>query len=425
MSDIERRLAAAGAAWRAEQPAIAKGCASRRMSRWLPAAAAAAVVALALAATALPSLQGNDHPAPRPAHGSGSWSPMSASPLSPRLRPTMVGWGDSVVVAGGRIEPPCPPNASCAAGLRESQRDGAMYDVPSDTWQQLPDAPLPLDVTSSAVLDDVLYLWVADAGISVLALDLLARTWSTLPPPPVVGDHLRLVAAGDRLIAAYGGVGRADALDLAYDPGARRWEPLPVAPFAPTHDRSMVWTGDRLVLVTPSSPEAGPPFMRAAVLQHDTWRELPPQETVIFGSTDWSWTGTRVVSATTYEADGGQTNGFDRPYPSGGFLDPVTGRWSELPASPESHQRVIGVPYAAGGRWVGNGEGLVLDTREMRWVEPPPQPDAPDQDASSAWAAGRLIVWGGAAGVQPAGPDSDGTAARLLASGAAWTPPSR
>ena len=418
MTDIEQRLQRAGHAWRAELPQHTSVRAARRGSRWLPAAAAAAVVAMAVAATSLAGLRGDERPPPvATGDGAGGWSAMAPSPLAARLRPTVVGWGDKVVVVGGRDDPPCAPNASCVRSLRETQRDGAVYDVPTDTWERLPDAPLPLDATSSAVLDDVLYLWVPG---QVVALDLAARTWSTLPDPPVVGDYLRLVATEDRLVAYYGEVGRADARDLAYDPSTRQWEPLPAAPFAPTFDRVMVWTGEELVLVTPSSPKTGPPFMRAAALRDGAWEQLPPQETVIFGSTDWAWTGSRIVSAITYEADGGQTNGFGRPYPSGGYLEPETGRWSELPDAPEGHQRAGGQPYAAGGRWVANGEGLVLDTERERWIALPPYDGAPDQDAGAAWAAGRLVVWGGAAGVRPAPEPSE---PRLLDTGAVWTPP--
>lgn len=423
MSDIEQRLSAAGAAWRAEQPPPRTPKAHRPAARrWLPAVAAVAVLALALGVSWLGTRAPRD---PGPAGGSGSWQPMAAAPLSARLRPAVIGWGDRVVVLGGDpYSVPCPPNASCVRYLREAPRDAAVYDVPADRWERLPDAPLPLEVTSSAVLSDVLYLLLADS--QVLSLDLIDRTWQLLPAPPVVSGYLQLVAAGDRLVAAYGEVGRADAPDLAYDPATGRWEPLPVAPLAPSFDRRMVWTGRSLVLLAAAAAPArqdersGPPFVRAAVLEDGRWRVLPEQEVVIGGSTQWSWTGARVVGATTYEADGGGVNGFGRPYPSGGYLDPVSGQWTRLPPAPPGHERTAGLPYAAGGRFVANGEGLVLDTSRDRWIDLPGYEGQPDQDAGAAWAAGRLVVWGGAVGVRPA-PDP-GTG-RPVATGAVWTPP--
>ncbi len=435
--DLERRLEAAGARWRAEQQPPAPWAApDRHRARWLPAAAAAAVVMVVLAATVLTRGAGPDpRPLPR-ASSTGSWEQMASSPLSPRLRPLVVGGDDAVVVLGGRDDRPCPANASCVLGPEPTLRDGAVYDLPSQTWRPIAPAPLPLDVTSSAVLDGVLYLWLPrlalragdppDAPPSVLAYDLRADTWSELPEPPVVGSYLRLVATDDRLVAYYGEVGRADAVDLAYDPATGRWERLPVAPYAPTFDRTIVWDGQALVLITAAAAPAsqdeqqGPPFLRAAVLDGPAWRELPSQTTVIGGSTDWSWTGSRVVSASTATFDGGQ-NSFGRPYPIGGFLVPSTGRWSELPTPPD-HTRTA-LPAAAEGRYVANGQGLVLDTQAPRWLEPGPQPAAADQDAGAAWAGGRLLVWGGAAGVEPAGPNPPTQQSRLLASGAVWTPP--
>ena len=437
MSDVEQRLVAAGRAWRDEQPEVRHvRPRERRSAVWLPLVAAAAVVALALGAVLLADRGRDGSETPLPADAPrGEWEAMPSGPLSARLNPVMAGWGDTVAVVGGRVDRPCPPNASCVRDLRETQRDGALYDVPSRTWTPLPPAPLPLDVSSSAVVDDVLYLWLPQEGgaaPAVLALDLEQRSWHRLPSPPaLVGSYLRLVSAGGQLVAHYTEVGRADAVDLMWvpEPGASengRWETLPSQPFGASYDRSMVWTGESLVLVTPGAPPSqertGPPFLKAAVLEGQAWRVLPDQEVVLGGSLDWSWTGDRVVSASTYEADGGQTNGFGRSIPSGGYLDPRSGRWSELPEPPSEQERAGRAPgpSAAGGRWVANGEGLVLDTERERWIVLPEPPDPADQDASSAWAAGRLVVWGGAAGVLPAPEPGE---ARLLDTGAVWTPP--
>jgi hypothetical protein len=158
------------------------------------------------------------------------------------------------------------------------------------------------------------------------------------------------------------------------------------------------------------------------VLEDGTWRRLPEQEVVIGGWLDWSWTGDRIVCATTQRADGGEVNGFGRSIPHGGYLDPASGRWSELPTAPQRELPHPGGPLAAGGRWIANREGLVLDTERDRWLLLPRQPDAPDQDEAAAWAAGRLVVWGGATGTQPADPNTS-ELARPIASGAVWTPP--
>jgi hypothetical protein len=342
---------------------------------------------------------------------------MAAAPLSPRLHPVLVGWGDRVVVVGGDPHArPCPPTASCVDEPHEAPRDAAVYDVPRDAWERLPDAPLPLDVQSGVVLDGVLYVWLA--GSDVLSLDLASRRWAQLPDPPSRAECcLRLVAAGDRVVAAPTEL-RGGARDVAWLPGSGRWEALPPSPLDPAYDRTLTWTGTELVLVTAAEQSATPPYVRAAALRDGAWRRLPPQEVVLGGWPEWSWTGDRLVVATTQRADGGETDGYGRSIPSGGYLDPDTGRWSELPDAPEvPYART---PVAAGGRWVAGGEGLVLDTQRERWHVLPSYEDQPDQDAGAAWAAGRLVVWGGAVGMARQVDDPPG---RSVATGAVWTPP--
>lgn len=376
--------------------------------RWaLPLLAAVAVTAVSVGVYA--AGKGDDDPASTP------------GPLSPRATPVVAGWGDAVVIVGGREELPCGPAASCARDPRPTERDGAVYDVPSATWTALPPAPLPLDAISSAVLDDVLYVLLNEPGASrvdLVALDLRARTWSTLPAPPVDGTYLRLTAAGDRLVASHPEASAAGR-DVAWVPREQRWEQLPADPFGPSYDRTMVWTGRSLVLVTPGSPpspqETGPNFVRAAVLDGQRWRELPDSELVIGGASYWSYAGGRVVSATTLAADGGEVNPFGRTLPSGGLLDPQSGSWSALPTSPDV-QRRFGFPYAASDRWVVE-DGFVLDAVHERWHVLQPPPEVGEQGASAAWAAGRLVVWGGASGY------TGSTEARFVDGGAVWTPP--
>lgn len=388
--------------------------------RWaLPLLAAVVVTAVSIGVYAVGT--GDDEPAPR--GSGGTWTAMAPGPLSPRAAPVMAGWGDSVVVVGGRQELPCGPAASCARDPRPTERDGAVYDVPSGTWTALPPAPLPLDAISSAVLDDVLYVLLNVPGssrVDLLALDLRARTWSGLPPPPVDGTYLRLTAAGDRLVAAHPEQPSATSRDAAWLPAQGRWELLPATPFGRSYDRTMVWTGTSLVLVTPGSPpspeETGPNFVRAALLDGQRWRELPDSELVIGGASYWSCAGGRVVSATTLAADGGEVNPFGRTLPSGGFLDPETGSWSALPTAPDV-QRRFGLPHAASDRWVVE-DGLVLDAVDERWHVLHPPPEVGEQGASAAWAAGRLVVWGGASGYT-----GGSTPAVFVDGGAVWTPP--
>ncbi len=431
---LDQRLHRAGAAWRDDQPGLAPALrpatrpasthrtadSGERRRRWAPAVSVAAVLVVALAAVTVAGRLDRQSPAP-PAGSStpAAWTAMSPAPLSPRRSPNVIALdADRTLVLGGRADPACPPTASCIQGP-PPLTDGAVYDLRSRAWTPIADAPEPIGRTATAVLDGVVYVLATESGRTpptILGYDLAADGWTVLPPAPVVDSYLRLTAAGDRLVASYGEVGRADALDVVYDPTTQRWTPLPRAPFAPSFDRSMVWTGSKLVLVAAADTRSeGIPFQRAAVLEGSTWRVLPPQRTVIFGETDWAAVAGLVVSASTATADGGQTNRFGRAYPSGGLLDPGTGRWSELP-EPPTRERATGYG-AAGERYVA-AEGLVLDVQERRWLVPGTQPDAAEVEAGAAWAGDRLVVWGGAAGLDGAASEQ-----RLLGSGAIWTPP--
>ena len=388
--------------------------------RWaLPLLAAVTVTAVSVGVYAV----GTADDEPTKPGSAGAWTAMAPGPLSPRAAPVMAGWGDAVVVAGGRQELPCGPAASCAGDPRPTERDGAVYDVPSGTWTALPPAPLPLDAISNAVLDDVLYVLCNKPGsnrVDLVALDLRTRAWSTVPAPPIDGTYLRLTAAGDRLVAAPHEQPSASSRDAAWIPAQQRWELLPPSPFGRSYDRAMTWTGTALVLVTPGSPpgaeDTGPSFVQAAVLESDGWRELPESDLVIGGASHWAYAGGRVVSATTLAADGGEVNPFGRMLPSGGFLDPETGSWSALPTAPDV-QRRFGLPHAASDRWVVE-DGLVLDAVDERWHVLQPPPEVGEQGASAAWAAGRLVVWGGASGYT-----GGSTPAEFVDGGAVWTPP--
>jgi hypothetical protein len=353
-------------------------------------------VAVVLAATALGG--GARTAQERATTPSGGWQPMAAAPLSPRLHPVLVGWGDRVVVVGrrsrthGRARRPPPASTS----RTRHRGDAAVYDVPRDAWERLPDAPLPLDVQSAVVLDDVLYVWLA--GSDVLSLDLASRTWAQLPDPPSQAECcVRLVAAGNRVVAAPMEV-RSGARDVAWLPGSGRWEALPASPLDPAFDRTLTWTGTELVLITAASA-LHHPAVRAgrSAAGRRPGGGCPPQDVVIGGWPEWSWTGDRLVVATTQRADGGEVDGFGRSIPSGGYLDPSTGsgrscrtrRRSRTPAPP-SPPAVAGSRAARG--WSSTRSASAgTSCRRTR--------SSRTRTRERRGRPGRLVVWGGAVGM--------------------------
>ncbi|HVF19273.1 MAG TPA: hypothetical protein VNA14_03410 [Mycobacteriales bacterium] len=331
--------------------------------------------------------------------------------------------GGEVLFLGGSDSPLCPPNADCAVGP-EPRRDGAAYDVAKDTWRRIADAPVGLQLgAQTAVLARTLYVLLPDPGRNstrLVSYDLDADAWATLPAPPA--GYRSLVATGRDVVAYLGTDEYADAHgDYALDPTSGAWRALPDDPLSPSFDRTMVWTGGRLVLVAPKlvpSPGGadGPSWLRAATYDPSTstWRALPETKQVISGDLSPVWDGTRLLNPSPGGADGGETNGYGRTLPHGGRLDVETGRWSPLPETTLERRVGRGVTavspaYAALG-------SIVLDVAADRWLALPDRPDAVEQGHAAQWVGSRLVVWGGATY------DADGRST-LSAAGSIWTPP--
>jgi hypothetical protein len=350
------------------------------------------------------------------------WRPMAASPLSARYAAVAVAVRSEVLFIGGHDGPMCPPNADCAF-LPPSLRDGAAYDAAADAWRPIAPAPAGIALgAETAVVNDVVYVLTAAApqgtASAFLAYDVAADRWSSLPAPTRAG-YLRLAAAGDSLVAYQSShENGAPTVDQLYDVGSRRWSTLPSDPLVPSFDRSLLWAGDRLVLLAPklvAQPGGadGPSWLRAATLDLTTrsWRALPETRQVISGELTPVWTGTHVVNPTPGGADGGATNGYGRTLPFGGRLDLSTGRWSTLSEAPDRYRgwgvSATSPTYAAVG-------SIVLDVAADQWLRLP-TPEGPRVEGhSAAWVRDQLVVWGG-------GTFDDGSS-RLVATGQVWSP---
>ncbi|CAN5888776.1 hypothetical protein BH23ACT10_BH23ACT10_04660 [soil metagenome] len=248
-----------------------------------------------------------------------------------------------------------------------------------------------------------MYWWIPNNDgrpPAFVAYDVVEDRWRELPVPHDVGGHrwLHLVAADD-VIVGYHATHEAGGNDpdQVSDPALQAWRELPRDPLAPSFDRSMVWTGDELVLLAldlvdnPGSKK--PSLYRAATLDmaSRSWRRLPESE-IVGDSPWWVSVGSLVINPSTGGADGGETNGWGRWYPSGGILDVDAGSWSRLPPPP------LDVP-----RWVytlvgGDGfvfSGLLSDVSTRSWTVVEGPPDGTDLEQAVAIGDGQLFVWGG------------------------------
>lgn len=189
----------------------------------------------------------------------------------------------------------------------------------------------------------------------------------------------------------------AYAADQVLDPATGRWTALPADPLVPTMSRHVVATPHGLVLT--GQPEVDQPgsrledsVVRAAVLDPatSTWRELPGSDQL---QGLFTWTGTRLVDAEIFVADGGEVNPYGREVPSGGTLTLPEGRWGRLPDPPQLGKGGWRV-QARGGRHTAI-EGYLYDDAQQRWTLVPRPDDAAASPGAAVWAGDRLVVLGG------------------------------
>ena len=330
------------------------------------------------------------------------WQQLPASPLSPRSDAHAFWTGSSVLVIGGSDDVRCPPNADCA-DREPALSDGAAYDLETETWTELPDAPVPLGHLSGGVVAGTLYVWVP--GIEVGAQPAFLsytpgnEAWVELDPPPIGRESwLNLVPAGDLLVAYHGSQEAGVAPDLAYDPAKDSWMELPLDPLTPAFDRQMVWVDGALVLLgnelVPNPGSEAPAVVLAARLdlESGTWQRYADSE--VLGD-PWQWTGDRLVNPAIGGADGGQVNNWGRSFPNGGILNPGTGEWSELPDTPDGPGDFGGIT-AAGGGWAVSADGWAFHVASGTWVEMRrPDAGAAEMGQAAVWAGDRLFVFGG------------------------------
>ena len=350
------------------------------------------------------------------------WQELPASPLTPRTGAHAFWTGSSVLVIGGSDDVRCPPNADCV-DREPSLSDGAAYHPQTDTWTELPEAPVPLGYPTGGVVGETLYVWVPGLEVGArpafLSYTPGDEAWVELDPPPIgQGSFVNLIATGDRLVAYHGSQELGVAPDLAYDPLTDTWTELPLDPLAPAFGRQVVWADGALILFgnelvpNPGSEEPAVVLAARLDLEDGTWQRYPDSE-VLGGP--WQWTGDRLVNPAIGGADGGQANNWGRFYPNGGVLNPARGEWSELPHPPGGPGEFGGFT-AAGDGWAVSADGWALHVASGTWVElRRPAAGAAETGQAAVWADDRLFVLGGSRIVNER--------FELVGGGWSWVPP--
>ena len=377
-------------------------CADRVYSRVSLLGARRNTTRTLLAATTLVLVAGcASHPSAPGAVERGStarWQQLPGSPLTPRAGAVTAWTGTEAVFLGGDPSAPCPPNASCVAGARDT-RDGAAFNPDTRTWRATATAPEPIATYSThAVLAGRIYLW---GQRHLLSYDPATDTWYASASVAADARTSALAVLGRRVVAVRSERGPTSASpDVEYDPANDSWSPLPPDPLGAASDRAATATPRGLVLtghaLVADPGAAGPSVVRTAVLDATTmtWRRLPDSDE-LGGGAGFTWTGHRLVDATLGGDDGGQVGKYGRVVPRGGTLDPATGTWGRLPDAPESDG---GWTVFALGSALSATDGWVYDDTSRSWTKLDRPPAAPERPGDAVWAGRRLIVVGGVTG---------------------------
>ncbi|MEM9714563.1 MAG: hypothetical protein AAGA17_20235, partial [Actinomycetota bacterium] len=204
------------------------------------------------------------------------------------------------------------------------------------------------------------------------AFDPVTGTWRTLPPPPAPAEtgvaaawavsEVILCCVDDR------------STPVAYDPDANRWRRLPELPaeLRSGEHVAAAWTGTELLVVTPGGVAALDP-------SNERWRTFDEPPSALGTVNRVVWTGAEVV---VWPAPPSRTTAV------GMVLDPVTGRWSQLPEPPVlpaipdlvvvGTDLVLwgGLPAASSAAPSERAVGARFDLETRRWHElPEPLPE--------------------------------------------------
>ncbi len=171
-----------------------------------------------------------------------TWRTLPAMPIdSARGSSAMGALGDQLVVAGGLAG-----NAVATVSA---------FDLPTQTWSDLPPLPAPVDHGCGAVVSGKLYVIGGRRGtVTSVTASVYEYTpggdWRTRSPMPTARGGVACGVVGERIIVVGGEGNPANAAGLfanveAYAPASDTWEILPPMP-TPRHGMGAAGAGGRL-----------------------------------------------------------------------------------------------------------------------------------------------------------------------------------
>jgi hypothetical protein len=358
-------------------------------------------------------------PALEPAPGkSDPWRILADAPLAPRTGHIAVWTGREMIVWGGSAQ-------GEAGGPAEffDARDGAAYDPDVDSWRLISEAPIEGGLGYSAVwTGSEMILWGdasggrrGDEGKGA-AYNPEEDAWRIIAPSPLTARSGHLAVWTGQEMVLWGGrltafeTERYDGEGAAYDPASDMWRKLPRGPLPAGYDAMGVWTGrEVIVLATPmgEEPQGRPRQAQAAAYDPstDSWRKLaqPPMAAYVSPPAVFL-EGRMFLLSDGGPVDGGEVNGYSRPYETGGVYDVSADEWrahGDVPPlrDEEGLGSQVWPEIAIDDEVVLNG--FAYDPRDDSWRRLPDFPLRSREFPSLVWTGDELIVWGGAE--RPAG----------------------
>jgi len=341
-----------------------------------------------------------------------TWSAAPAPPLSPRLAQASVWTGTELLIWGGMPD---------SQGLTEAG-DGAAYDPATRAWTPMPASPLSPRNTAFAVWTRTRALfWGGGNGSAVpltdgASYDPASRTWAMLPAAPLRPDaegRQAIVWTGTQMtvIQPEGGA--------AFNPAASSWTTVPALPQAAGWQPFAIgaeWAGSAVITwVVSRRPTVNgviPSGFRFSAYSwwpgSPAWTSVPglPNDAAFPSGTAASIGGRLLFLAGTGCGPGASCPA--RTSVGGVWFDPSSGTWTSLPekfsggfgpavwtgsamvvfntragATPGPPNRPLGIPA---------GAAAAFDPSTGAWTDLARCPIPDLANASLAWTGRQLIV---------------------------------